>query len=835
MKSSVAMFPPCGDFNMRRAITSILISLVLASPGARGQGSAPDAAGLAFFESKIRPILVEHCYRCHSVNAQAEKKLKAGLFVDSRMGLINGGESGPAVVPGKPKEGTLLKALRYTDPDLRMPPKGKLPSAVIADFEKWIAMGAPDPREEKSKAAAIPDLEKARKEHWAFRPLAPIPLPKVKNQAWVRTPTDAFILQRLEARGIAPAPEAEPATLLRRVYLDLIGLPPSPEEQRAFLENPTPQAYEKVVDDLLQRPQYGERWGRHWLDVARYGETCGYESDNAKPNAWRYRDWVIAAFNKDMPYNQFVTEQLAGDEMPDSNLQSQLGTVFLNLGTFDTIAADSKQARYDHLDDVVGTTFTAFLGLTLQCCRCHDHKFEPLSQKDYYGVLAAFAGMKVNSQVQVGGPRELEAFKQANEKVDEQLAPLFEQLAGLATPLLEKAENAGGIQGKKTKLDAKQVGNLLKTIQNASSQQAASKNKGKADLLTKELNRIEEALREIAAPEVMDKIKIIREQVKTINATRPQPILAPAYSEDKNASGTTNLLIRGEVNRPGPAVSFGLPEVLGAEFPSGLKTGGRRLAMAEWMTGPGQHLTARVIVNRLWQYHFGQGFLQDASNLGISGGAPTYPELLDWLAQDLIKGEWKLKRLHRQIVLSAVYRQSAQNAQAKLDPDNLLFSRWRSHRLEAEVIRDSMLAVSGKLSRDMGGDSQNSVDSPRRSVYLKVKRNGPILEMTLLGLPDSAVSCSKRVVSTTPVQSLLLLNGSFANQQAKLFAERLSKEAGKDVAARVRLAYALALCRPPRDQELQAALRFLQTNPSQDDMQAFCLILLNTNEFVYAN
>jgi len=819
----------------RTACFSLLCVSFLAAPAMRA--ADPDPRGIEFFEKKIRPVLVEHCFKCHSEEA---KKSKGGLRVDTRESLLKGGDSGQAFIPGKTRDSLLLKAIHYKNVDLQMPPKGKLPEAVIADFEKWIEMGAPDPRDGKTKAVVAFDVDKARNEHWAFQPLgnqgANAPRsPNVKNTTWVRSPIDAFILKKLEDKGIAPASEAEPLVWLRRVYLDLIGLPPTPADQQTFAKDHSPEAYGKVVDDLLARPQYGERWGRHWLDVARYGETKGYESDGAKPFAWRYRDWVIDAFNRDLPYDRFVVEQIAGDELPESDAGKQIATSFLGLGTLDTTAADGKQARYDHLDDVIGTTASAFLGMTLQCCRCHDHKFEPLSQVDYYRILAGFEGMRVDAQVQVGTAAEIDAFRKTNEKLDAELMPYFDDMMKVVVPLLEAAEKKGGIEGKKTKLNAKQVGEMLKTLRNATTKQGKP-----ADVLSKDLNKIEDALREIAGADDMQRMKGIRDKVKAIDAKRPQPTLAPAYAGDKTSSGVTKLMIRGEVNKPGQEVAFALPAIFEQSVQPRLEKGNtkRRLWLAEWMTGPSQALTARVMANRLWQYHFGQGFLLDANNLGLGGGSPTHPELLDWLAQDLIQGGWKIKRMHKQIVLSSVYRQSAQHPRPQQDADNVLFSRWPVHRLEAEAIRDSILAISGSLKPDMGGPSVNNVDSPRRSVYLGGKRNAPIQDMALLGAPDSATSCARRVVPTTPVQSLLLLNGKFANGQARLLAERVRKEAGNDKTAQVRLVFELTMCRPPRAEEVQNALAFIDAAPGGNPQEGFvtlCLVLLNTNEFVYRN
>jgi hypothetical protein len=839
----IHLLPSCGQktFDMRRAIISILICLALAPPGARGQGSASGSGRLAFFESKIRPILVEHCYRCHSVKAQAEKKLKAGLFVDSRMGLIKGGESGPAVVPGSPTEGSLLKALRYTDPDLRMPPKGKLPSAVVADFEKWIAMGAPDPREEKGKAAVIPDLEKARMEHWAFKPIPPISVPKVKNQAWVRTPIDTFILQRLEGRGITPSPAAEPATLLRRVYFDLIGLPPSPEEQQAFLESPTAQAYEKVVDDLLQRPQYGERWGRHWLDVARYAESLGFEHDEARAWSWRYRDWVIDAFNSDMPYDRFLTEQLAGDEVKDPDARSQFATSFLRLGTYESNAADLRNARYAHLDDIVSTVSMAFLGQTVQCARCHDHKFEPISQQDYYRLLAIFEPLDTVERegnapaYEVGSETERAAHLKRLGEWKSQLDKAYLPLDQLRLRVLERSRTEL-LADPKLKINDKELDAFLAVLRTTAEQRT----KQQAELLLVANSRarsLDEAIKRLVAETELAEMTRCLDDVATCTKRQPQPTLAHVYRE--KGLPETWLFGRGETTRKVRLVLPGAPEVLGGDaFPEPAKkrfqeTSGRRLWLAEWMTNQARPLVARVLVNRIWQQHFGRGMVEDANNLGLSGGAPSHPELLDWLAGDLVNGGWRIKRLHRQIVLSSAYRQGSRHPE-KADADGKLFARWLPRHLEAEAVRDAMLAAGDKLNLKMGGSS----DSGRRSVYVFAKRLSPMPMLDLLGAPDSSASTARRSVPTTAVQALLLLNSDLPNQQARAIAARVKREAGPDAESRVRLAYTLIFCRAPVAEEMRQAQDFLQRHPrakTDAPLEQLCLVLLNASEFLYLN
>ncbi len=828
--------------------------LFLALPSASSWAGEPDAAGIEFFEKKIRPVLVEKCYPCHSQQAEDAKKLKGGLLLDSRSGILAGGEGGPAVVPGNVAESLLIASLRHES--IKMPPKGgKLPDEVIADFVKWVEMNAPDPRDGVVKRPASWDVEKVKKEHWAFQPLRSPEVPRVRDASWVRTPIDAFVLARLEGKGLEPAAEVDRSALLRRVFLDLIGLPPTPAEQRAFLGDGSPQAFEKVVDDLLQRPQYGERWGRHWLDVVRYAETQGYERDEVKPFSWRYRDWVIEALNQDKPYNQFLTEQMAGDELDEPTSGSRVATTFFALGPFDTIAADNRLARYDQLDDILSTTTAAFLGQTLQCARCHDHKFEPLSQGDYYRMLAAFEPLQGGDKpAQIGSEAELAAFREATEKVEAELAPHQADLAGVQLAILERLNKDGVPSGKNVRLQGSRLASLLEALRVA----AADRTKAQKDLLAREAKRVDAAVNQLATPEDQEKLEAIRKRFAEINSRRPQPVMAWVFQEKNPKPSRTHLLIRGEPHKPGDEVDFGIPTVLD---PGNLpppsprpQSPGRRLWLARWMTNEAAGLAARVMVNRVWQYHFGQGFVLDANDMGLHGGPPSHPELLDWLAGDFVQGGWTLKRLHKQIVMSSVYRMKGVNPKADVDPENHLLSRYPVHRLEAEAIRDSMLAIGGRLNLKMGGPSihppfdnkivgdsagvgweqSSESESCRRSVYVFAKRAIPLPELALLGLPDSSASCARRHVSTTPVQSLLLLNGKFAAQQSRFLADRVVKEAGDDLSAQIQMAYELALCRPPRPEETAVAREFILRG-GKDRLQAFCLVLMNTNEFVYAN
>ncbi len=803
-------------------------------------GEAPDRVGVDFFENKIRPVLIEQCYSCHSAEAAKNKKLRGGLYLDSRAGMRKGGDSGSVFTTAKPADSLLLKALRH-EGDVRMPPKGKLAVGIVKDFEQWLAMGAPDPREGEIVQNKKFDAEKSRKEHWAFQPLRETARPAVKNVGWVRTPIDAFVLKKLEGAKVQPAPAADPATLLRRVYFDLIGLPPTLKEQEAFLRDPTPKAYENVVDDLLSRPQYGERWGRHWLDVARYAESLGFEHDEARTWSWRYRDWVIDAFNADMPYDRFLTEQLAGDEIKDADARSQFATSFLRLGTYESNAADHRNARYAHLDDLVSTVSMAFLGQTVQCARCHEHKFEPISQEDYYRLLAIFEPLDTLERegnapaFEVGSAEERTAHAKRLSEWKSQLEKVYVPLNQLRLRVLEQSRKEL-VADTKLKINDKQLDEFLISLQAP----AEKRTKQQAELLIVTNGRasaLDAAIKRFAGEAELAEMKRHLDDIAACTKTQPQATLAHVYRE--KGLPETWLFGRGETTRKVRLVLPGAPEVLGGKaFPEPVKkrfqeTSGRRLWLAEWMTTEARPLVARVLVNRIWQHHFGRGLVDDANNLGLSGGVPSHPELLDWLANDFVAGGWRIKRLHRQIVLSGTYRQASRHPE-KADNDGKLFARWLPRHLEAEAVRDAMLATGDKLNLKMGGPS----DAGRRSVYVFAKRLSPMPVLDLLGAPDSSGSTAKRSVPTTAVQALLLFNGDFSRQQAVAIAARVKREAGPDAESRIRLAYTLIFCRAPDAEEVRQVQEFMQRHPrakTDAPLEQLCLVLLNASEFLYLN
>jgi hypothetical protein len=671
--------------------------------------------------------------------------------------------------------------------------------------------------------------------HWAFQPVHRPPLPEVANRWWCRNPIDRFVLGRLEANGVTPAPPAGTRALMRRLFLDVTGLPPTPEEQEAFLhaDGTTPDAVERLVDDLLNRPAYGERWGRRWLDLVRYAETNGYERDATKPFAWRYRDYVIRNLNADKPFDRFVVEQLAGDELPAGEITAEtlVATGFFRLGPWDDEPADPRQDRSDQLDDLVATTSQVFLGLTLACARCHNHKFEPLTMHDYYRMVAVFDPLqrprkgRTERALPIGNAESLTA----QSRRDAQIAPLEEELAS--------ARKA------------------IASVRDRDQQQ----------------------------PENLRRIRELEQSIERLRRESPELPLGYFLHEPSPVPPETHLLLRGQAINPGPVVGPGVPAVLVAAQPafpaeaaSGVSTSRRRLALAHWLTTPGNPLTARVIVNRVWQGHFGVGLVRTPSDFGVMGEPPTHPELLDWLASWFVAEGWSLKKLHRLILTSATYRMSTRNSpgSAANDPENPLLARRPYRRLEVEVICDAMLAASGELNREMYGPSMypfippeallghsdpdkvwkpsNEVAASRRSIYAFLKRSLVVPLFELLDLCDTARSAATRSVTSVPTQALTQLNGDFVNRQARHLAERLRREAGPAPEDQLERAFLLTMARPPTDVERTAMLGYLESEATERLAEArmedriedtararhealveCCRAILNANEFVY--
>ncbi len=803
----------------------------------------------AFFENKIRPVLVESCYKCHSAKSP---KLKGGLALDTKEGTVLGGESGkPGITAHKPSASSVYVAMTWADEDMQMPPKKKLSADVIADFKKWIEMGASDPREATGTVAANApkkrqiDMDEGRK-HWAFQPVKDIPAPAVKDTAWPRNDIDKHLLASMEAAGLKPMPDADRATLIRRIAFDLTGLPPTPDEVKAFLADTSPDAVKRIIDGYLDSPRFGERWGRHWLDVARYAESAGKEVAVLYPHAWRYRDYVIAAFNKDMPYDQFIKEQLAGDLMRSENKRDQaekiVATGFLAIGAKNHAERDRRQFNMDITDEQIDVMSQSMLGLTIACARCHDHKFDPIGQRDYY----ALAGIFLSSDTLYGSHVQL----QNNHPSD----------------LIELDREAGQIASL-GKISPTEVAML----------------KRKAEAQETEATQIRaEAMAAMRSNnnKAIDAIRLRQQRSNAENAKAdvglfyddgaPRPLAMGVL--DKTFPTDTPLLVRGEINQPSDVVPRGLVEVLLPKGePLNIGQGSGRLDLAWFIASRDNPLTARVMANRIWLHLFGKGIVATPDNFGVKGMAPSNPALLDHLATRFIDNGWSVKRTIKEIMLSRAYQMSSNPSAANeaADPDNNHFWRMNKRRLEAEAIRDSMLSVSGllnlypidgspvarvadgreglfALSREIAQPSEQC-----RSVYLPVIRDQIQESLNLFDFPDASLVTGDRDATNVSSQSLYLMNSPQAQGIAKAFARRLGsyEGSGPDKLAR---AFSLCFARSPTPDEASAIRSFFMTftskfakgktltaeatkQASNAAMTAFCQALMASAEFRYLN
>jgi hypothetical protein len=1016
-------------------ITAVLLSC-FASPSF---GQAPDDDGIKFFEQKIRPVLVQHCYSCHSVQARDTKKLQGNLYLDSAEGTLVGGENGPAIVKGHSAESRLIKALKFEG--LEMPPSGKLSDEIVADFAKWIELGAPDPRKGEAPIKPKREINIAEgKKWWSFQPLRIVVPPQVSDGARVQTPIDNFILAAQSQQRLTSNGPASKQKLIRRAYFDLIGLPPTPEQIDAFVNDASPRAFEKVIDGLLESPQYGEKWARHWLDVARFAESGGYEFDGFRPGAYHYRDWVIRALNNDLPYDQFVRMQLAGDKLVPDDYLAASASGFLVAGPYpgQTTAKTIEGIRYDQLDDMLMTIGGSMLGLTLGCVRCHDHKYDPLQQKDYYALAASFAQTS-------HGPRSIDpnplVTQQASERHRQAHEPLVAALRKFASDELPKRFEAwqsaelpkqpdatrwqilepvsadadrtwlkwlpgglvvhdgqispgtvlvrdgqrrvvphedrytiklqtfqknvtsfrldafadkslpqrgpglngdGGFRLTEIKVTARPLdGNAaeapvelkLKPVFAAfedKDEPLANAVDGKLDtawgvratakkdnaavfeleaplagfasgtelsfelkfrdlgigrmrfslstepnpatwagdfvpqhvgeiraILAANGNKLPDPLRETMtrwfSPFDIETAKVTQAVRDHVFST-PRPALTEVYTTVAGGQDVY-LLRRGEVDNKQGKAEPGFVQVLfrgeasatPAQTTPSANPLDARIALADWITnvelGAGP-LLARVMANRLWQHHLGEGIVGTPNDFGAQGDRPTHPELLEWLAVQFVSGGWKLKPLHKQIMLSAVYQQShevsADNLQ--IDPTNRYLWHYQTRRLDAELIRDSLLAIGGNLDRSMFGPSILD-DTPRRSVYLRVKRSELIPLMTMFDAPEPTQSVGERISTTVPTQSLAMMNSSFVRQQAEKLAQRIRPSKEQPLTTSVDLAYRIAFARIPSEIERTQMLAFIDAqrsivagDPAANTDQAlieFCQVLLCLNEFVY--
>jgi cytochrome c553 len=844
------------------AVLLVLAPLAQAQP-AKGGGFAdkPTQDQLAFFEKKIRPVLVDNCYKCHSAEAE---KIKGGLTLDTRDGIRKGGETGPIIVPGSAEKSKIIASLKHKNPDTAMPPKGKLSDNVIADFEAWVKMGAPDPRESKSAGAPKKyeiDLEKGR-HFWAFQPPKQVAVPTVQNTAWVKSPVDAFLLAALDKKGLAPVGDADRRTLVRRAYLDLTGLPPAPEEVEEFVADTAADAFEKVVDRLLASPRFGERWGRHFLDVARYAESTGKTVNMNYPHAWRYRDYVIAAFNADKPYDQFVREQLAGDLMPTDDPRQKaeriIATGFLAIGAKTLNERSGLQFELDVADEQIDVTTQAFLGITAACARCHDHKFDPIPQKDYY----ALAGIFRSTETCYGTVRFIQSQR--------------------PSPTIALPKDSGMVAGTTDKMTAedkarieKQIEDLNKQIREATDPIRTIFPRGQVGLLQARLNAFDtEGNPKVLAMGVRDK-----PERKGGGPGGPGGFGPGGFGPKGGFGGSTTIADspvydRGEPDKPSTArVPRGTLQVM-SQTPLKISNGqSGRLDLANWIASRDNPLTARVMVNRVWLHLFGRGLVPTADNFGAAGQPPTNPELLDYLATNFADNGWSVKKLIKSVVMSRAYQLDSKNDPKNYDadPDNALVWRMAPRRLDAEAMRDSMLAVSGQLDTRPplgsavsragegppaigprfgggGGGVFQAINDPRnvtRSVYLPIVRDNLPEALALFDAPDPSLIAADRPTTTVPAQGLFLLNNPFVIRSSEAAADKLLKSTTTD-SERIRAAYLSFYSRLPSEKEFASAEKFLKAYTAQlakdrvpesrrerDTWAAFTQALFASAEFQY--
>jgi cytochrome c553 len=770
------------------ALAGLLVVSALSGRAADAAAPAIASSDLQFFETKVRPVLVDKCYKCHSKDAD---KVRGGFMLDTREALLHGGNSGPAIVPGKPKDSLLIDAISYKDEDLQMPPKGdKLSDQQIADLTEWVRRGAPDPRTLVAKGSAS-SYGGVGKAHWAFQPVKKPALPEVQNAAWCQNPIDRFVLAKLEANGMTPNTPADKTTLIRRLYFDLIGLPPSVRDVQVFLNDSSPDAYEKIVDRLLGSQYYGEHWGRYWLDVARYADSKGdapKREDARFPNAWTYRDYVINAFNQDKPYNQFVFEQLAADrlleaanakakakdknapEIEDRSILAALG--FLTLGN----QFDGR--RDDIIGDQIDVTTKAFLGLTVACARCHDHKFDPIPTKDYYSLYGVF----MNSQKPPVLPTLV-----ANPPKTPELAEYYARALELS-----KREDA------------------LKEAQRTYAAEVRRTGKRDRDK-QKQFQQGETAIqREMAELEMKHPGAPARANaIYDVHAIDPRQV-----------SRDYAVLLRGEAANKGEIVPRRFLEILSPDpkkRPEWHNGSGRpELALA--IIDPKNPLTARVLVNRIWQQHWGAGFVSTPDDLGNMSSPPTHPELLDYLAATFVEDGWSIKKLHRKIVLSAAYQQSAHNnpAYAELDPNNKYLWRYNLRRLDFEQMHDALLTITGELDTTYGGKPvpiSSEGFAKRRAVYAMIDRTNPAELLTQFDFPSPDVESGRRYETIVPQQALFLMNSPMVIESARKLVDRPVFAELKSDTDRVTALYIAIFQRMPTPHEIELGVQYVKSNP----------------------
>jgi mono/diheme cytochrome c family protein len=762
------------------AVTTRIFGLILSFvlTGAAFAAPPENPQGVEFFEKNVRPLLVSKCQSCHGA-----KRQQGGLRLDSRAGLLKGSDNGVIVENGNPDKSRLIQALRYNG-EIQMPPKGKLPDEAIAKLTEWVKRGAPWPDDVVKGAGHSQSVADVRRTHWAFQPVEKARPPAVKNAEWIKTPLDAFVLAKLEAKALRPSPEAERRTLIRRLTFDLHGLPPTPREVADFENDRSPDAYARLVDRLLASPRYGERWGRHWLDVARYADSKGYvfTDERRYPFAYTYRDYVLRAFNEDLPYDQFVVQQLAADRLPlgdDKRPLAALGYLTLGRRFLNNI--------HDIIDDRIDVTMRGMQAMTVGCARCHDHKFDPIPTRDYYSLYGVFA-----SSIE---PKELPLIGQAEQSPE---------LAAFEKELAKRKEAV-----EKYRTDNK-------------------------DELAKGNRKFRDGLR------------ALRKKVDQWQATSPAAPPRAMVLIDKPKAETPQVFLRGNPNNRGASVPRQFLEVVAGDNRQPFHEGSGRLELARAIADRKNPLTARVLVNRVWLHHFGAGLVRTPSDFGLRGEPPTHPELLDWLAATFMDDGWSIKKLHRLILLSNTYRQANNDDPhlLQIDPENRLLARRNRQRLDFEALRDSLLAAAGRLDPKMGGravELTTAPFSPRRTVYGFIDRqNLPGLFRTFdFASPDT--STPQRYTTTVPQQALFLMNSPFVAEQARYFVQRPEVAGQAKAEEKIKTMYKIAYGRPAEADEIALGLRFVteaskgEAGLSPAAWQRYAQVLLLSNEFAFVD
>jgi mono/diheme cytochrome c family protein len=841
---------------MVRTLLHLLLLLpALPITSARAVPSSPPTN---LYERQIQPILARNCYACHGDGRTSE------LDARTREGLLKGGSRGPALVPGKPEASRIYRLVAGLEKPA-MPPTGPLPAADVAALKAWIAAGAP-----------VGDGR-----WWAFRPVRRPAAPEL-HSAWVRNPIDAFLLARMRAAGVHPAPPASRETLIRRATYDLWGLPPTPEEIDAFVADRRPDAWERLIDRLLASPRYGERWARYWLDLARYAESEGFKSDEKRPDAWRYRDYVIDSLNRDKPYDRFLMEQIAGDELFPGDAAALVATGFNRHWADESNARNLRLRRQEILNDITDTSGAVFLGLTVGCARCHDHKYDPISQRDYYRLQAFFAAAQPRDDLLLVSPAEEARYHRRLSVWEARTAELRSELDRMETPVRKKL-----YQDKFDKFPPE--------VQEAITTAPAQRTALQWQLANKAAPQIEVGAAEVGGTfkgAERERWQLMQQRLNSFKPMKPAPLpIGIGVTDVGPTAPDTFTLAVGVYDAPLEKVEPGFPTAVDARPVSlppasaGQRSTGRRAALAHWLASPENPLTARVMVNRLWQEHFGRGLAPTPSDFGRAGEPPSHPELLDWLASEFVAtgtrgaGAWSLKTMHRLMMTSSTYRQSAafNPTAARIDPANRLLWRMPRRRLEGEAIRDAMLSVSGRLNEKRGGPSMlpelpagltaaawapstDLGERDRRSIYVYVKRNLRYPLFEAFDMPDTHESCPRREVTTTATQALMLLNDETSLRLARAFAGRLvSGGVSGGTTLIIDRAYRLAFGRRPDTVEERLAREFVERDaalarvrlerhqplsrpdpapPGLDPVAGaalvdFCHALMNASEFVY--